>query len=97
MTIFQSPIGKSENLLPWTHYYILTQELNPEARVWYEKESAAQDWSTRTLQRNVSSQYYYRVFTSKYMLYMPTPEQLRAEIERQKAIYYLKAKDARED
>lgn len=32
------------------------------------------------------------LFASKYMLYMPTPEQLRAEIERQKAIYYLKAK-----
>lgn len=31
-----------------------------------------------------------RLFASKYMLYMPTPDQLRAEIERQKAIYYLK-------
>jgi len=30
------------------------------------------------------------LFASKYMLYMPTPEQLREEIERQKAIYYLK-------
>ncbi len=30
--IFQSPIGKSVKLLSWTHYYILTQELNPEAR-----------------------------------------------------------------
>lgn len=27
------------------------------------------------------------------MLYMPTPEQLRAEIERQKAIFYLKAQE----
>lgn len=32
------------------------------------------------------------LFMSKYMTYMPTPEQLRAEIERQKAIYYLKEK-----
>lgn len=32
------------------------------------------------------------LFASKYMLYMPTPEQLRAEIKRHKAIYYLKAK-----
>lgn len=37
------------------------------------------------------------LFASKYMLYMPTPEQLRAEIERQKAIYYLKAKSNDEE
>ena len=37
------------------------------------------------------------LFASKYMLYMPTPEQLRAEIERQKAIYYLKNKDNEEE
>lgn len=30
------------------------------------------------------------LFASRYMLYMPTPEQLRNEIERQKAIFYLK-------
>ncbi len=36
------------------------------------------------------------LFASKYMVYMPTPEQLRAEIERQKAIFYLKARE-RED
>ena len=59
LTIFQSPIGKSDKLLSWTHYYILTQELNADARAWYEKEAASQDWSTRTLQRNISSQYYF--------------------------------------
>lgn len=64
-TIFQSPIGKSGNLLSWTHYYILTQELNPDARAWYEKEAASQDWSTRTLQRNISSQYYFRLLASQ--------------------------------
>lgn len=29
------------------------------------------------------------LFASKYMLYMPTPEQLRKEIERQKELFYL--------
>ena len=38
LTIFQSPIGKFDKLLSWTHYYILTQELNDDARAWYEKE-----------------------------------------------------------
>lgn len=63
--IFQSPIGKSENLLSWTHYFVLTQELNDEARRWYEAESASQNWSVRTLQRNISSQYYHRLIASQ--------------------------------
>jgi len=33
------------------------------------------------------------LFASKFMLYMPTQEQLRNEIERQKAIFYLKQKE----
>ncbi|MDE7438526.1 MAG: PDDEXK nuclease domain-containing protein [Muribaculaceae bacterium] len=37
------------------------------------------------------------LFASKYMLYMPTPEQLRNEIERQKTIFYLKAKENHDD
>ena len=37
------------------------------------------------------------LFASKYMTYMPTPEQLRAEIERQKAIYFLKENERNED
>ena len=32
-----------------------------EARLWYLRESAEQMWSTRTLDRNVASQYYYRL------------------------------------
>ena len=37
------------------------------------------------------------LFASKYMLYMPTQEQLRNEIERQKAIYYLQHKDLQDE
>lgn len=33
------------------------------------------------------------LYAAKYMAYMPTQEQLRAEIERQKAIFYLQQKD----
>lgn len=64
-SIFQSPIGKSLKLLSWTHYYILTQELNTEAREWYEKEAAEQNWSVRTLQRNVYDIYAYRRTASR--------------------------------
>ena len=63
--IFHAVSGKSPVLLSWTHYRILIQELNADARAWYEKEAASQDWSTRTLQRNISSQYYFRLLASQ--------------------------------
>ena len=51
--------------LSWTHYSIILQEPNTEARAWYEREAAREMWSTRTLQRNVSSQYYHRLLKSQ--------------------------------
>lgn len=150
---------------------------NEKARAWYEKEAIEQMWSVRTLQRNISSQYYYRMlqtqkkdvvesemqektlqyqddkyefiknpviaeflgltsntdftendleksrrghptigivlcadtdediarysvmngneqlFASKYKLYLPTEEELKAEIETQKTMFYLQQKE----
>ena len=37
---------------------VILQEPNADARAWYVSEAAREMWSTRTLQRNVSSQYY---------------------------------------
>ena len=34
-----------------------------------------------------------QLFASKYKLYLPTEEELRAEIETQKKLYYLQKKD----
>ncbi|MCM1139455.1 MAG: PDDEXK nuclease domain-containing protein [Muribaculum sp.] len=63
--IFQSVIGKSEPLLSWTHYYVLVQELNADARKWYENEVREHGWSTRELQRNINSQYYFRTLKTQ--------------------------------
>lgn len=52
---------QSGAILSWTHYRILLQVEDKAARDWYEKEAAEQTWSVRTLQRNISSQYYYRM------------------------------------
>lgn len=52
-------------LLSWSHYAILLQVNDKEARDWYEKEAVSQTWSVRTLQRNVSSQYYYRMLRTQ--------------------------------
>lgn len=86
--IFHTVCGKSHMLLSWSHYRTLIQELNIDAREWYEREDIAR---YSVLHDND------HLFASKYMLYMPSPEQLRAEIERQKAILYLKEKEKGSD
>ena len=76
MDIFHAPSGKTINIietigseqpirLPWTHYRVILQVEDTEARSWYEHEAATEMWSTRTLQRNVSSQYYKRLLKSQ--------------------------------
>lgn len=35
-----------------------------DARAWYEQEAFDQTWSVRTLQRNINTQYYYRLLKS---------------------------------
>ena len=52
-------------LLTWTHYRTLLQVADPAVRAWYAKEAEEQTWSVRTLQRNISSQYYYRLLSSQ--------------------------------
>ena len=65
--IFQTASGKSVSLLSWSHYAVLLQ-VN-------EKEAAEQTWSVRTLQRNILSQYYYRMLkTQKAMFYLQQQE-----------------------
>jgi len=52
-------------LLSWSHYERLLQVTDSEARKWYTKEAYEQTWSIRTLSRNISSQYYYRLLKSQ--------------------------------
>lgn len=64
----QSPvtIGQTVSaLLPWSHYERLMRVANKEARHWYECEAYEQMWSYRTLDRNISTQYYERMLLSQ--------------------------------
>ncbi len=54
----------SPKLLPWTHYRELIRVENEDARKWYEREALREMWSTRTLHRNIGSQYYFRLLKS---------------------------------
>ncbi len=55
----------SAHLLSWSHYERLLQVDDKEAREWYAKEAYEQTWSIRTLNRNISTQYYYRLLKSQ--------------------------------
>jgi len=51
--------------LSWTHYRLLLRVDSAEARQWYVQEAAAQNWSTRALERQISSLYYERLLLSQ--------------------------------
>jgi predicted nuclease of restriction endonuclease-like (RecB) superfamily len=51
--------------LSWTHIRHLLRVSDPTAREWYIKEAADCNWSTRTLDRNIASQYYQRLLASQ--------------------------------
>lgn len=46
--------------LTWTHIRRLLSVSNPEARIWYMAHASKDMWSTTTLDRNITSQYYER-------------------------------------
>ena len=50
--------------LSWTHFRVVLREPNAEARIWYLNEAANEAWSSRTLERNIGSQYYHRLLAS---------------------------------
>ena len=62
--IFHSMRGKSK-ILSWTHYRNLLRVTDKDARDWYLKEAINEMWSARTLDRNIASQYYYRLLQSQ--------------------------------
>ncbi len=51
--------------LSWTHYRLLMRVENEEARKYYMNEAAGQNWSTRTLERQINSLYFERLLSSK--------------------------------
>lgn len=64
--IFHTPCGKSaQPLLTWSHYRSLLRVLDSKAREWYMQEAVNETWSARTLDRNISTQYYYRLLASQ--------------------------------
>lgn len=51
--------------LTWTHIRHLLRVPDATARLWYLNEAATQLWSTRELERNINTQYYYRLLSNQ--------------------------------
>jgi hypothetical protein len=50
--------------LTWSHYRLIMRVENSQARNWYIREAVEQNWSTRQLDRNISTSYYERLLLS---------------------------------
>lgn len=62
--------------LSWSHYERLMRVLDTEARDWYLNEAVSQNWSVRTLDRNISTLYYQRLLSSHKKELAENPENL---------------------
>lgn len=51
--------------LSWTHYRLLQRVDSQEARLWYMREAAGQNWSSRVLERQIASLAYERLLSSQ--------------------------------
>ncbi len=51
--------------LTWTHYRLLLSVENEQARQWYIDETIASAWSSRQLERQISTLYYERLLASR--------------------------------
>lgn len=61
--------------LTWSHFSCLLRVADENARIWYLNEAAEENWSARTLDRNIGTQYYYR------LLQAPQKEAVIAEMQ----------------
>lgn len=71
-TVHEGNVCPMPQNLSWMHYERLMRVSNEIEREWYMREASAENWSYRTLDRNIGSQYYYRL--------LQTPELKRAEV-----------------
>jgi predicted nuclease of restriction endonuclease-like (RecB) superfamily len=68
MRLFYQAFPKCDALrheLSWTHYRSLLKVEDAAARQWYMVEAATQNWSTRALDRQISTLYYERLLASQ--------------------------------
>lgn len=63
--------------LTWSHFRALLRVNNQKARDWYLREAQSQGWAVRTLERNISTQYYERLLMSQHKEVVETEMQTK--------------------
>lgn len=66
--------------LTWTHFRSLLRVQDEDARFWYMNEANRENWNVRMLDRNISTQYYYRLLQS------PKKEAIIDEMKKKNAL-----------
>lgn len=51
--------------LSWSHYKLIIRLKDESARAWYMEESVKSSWSVRALERQIGTQYYERLLSSR--------------------------------
>lgn len=77
----ESIVNACVHNLNWTQFRSLLRVPDEEARLWYMNEASSEGWSSRTLDRNISTQYYDRLLQS------PKKENVIAEMKQKTADY----------
>lgn len=63
---FEKPLSsKLSEFINWSHYQLIMRVNDEKARAYYLKETALNNWSVRTLERNISTFYYQRLLSSQ--------------------------------
>lgn len=81
--------------LTWTNIRLIMRLENRQERDWYIQEAAAENWSSRTLERNIKSGYYRRLLSSKESI--SVSETVQAAADFIKDPYVLEFLDVPED
>ncbi|MCX8489537.1 MAG: PDDEXK nuclease domain-containing protein, partial [Cyclobacteriaceae bacterium] len=61
--------------LSWSHYRLIIRIENKEIRQFYITETITQHWSTRKLDRNISTQYFERILSNQTLKELPNTAQ----------------------
>jgi predicted nuclease of restriction endonuclease-like (RecB) superfamily len=73
------------SLLSWSHYRLVMRVEDPKARHYYIQECAENNWSVRTLERNINSFYYQRLLSSQQ-----APDAVSAQSNKQAVHNFIK-------
>ncbi len=60
--------------LTWSHFRTLLHVQDESAKLWYISEAVHENWSVRTLDQNIGTQYYYRLMQA------PDPDAVKNEM-----------------